>query len=96
MLPAIKNPLNNNVYFTLPAETDGTSPVQQALRRCWKLNTSALMYIVIAVTLLSVLVGVLVGVFAHNASLGIAATSGFAAILSSIAGVLVLRFRRCQ
>jgi predicted lysophospholipase L1 biosynthesis ABC-type transport system permease subunit len=96
MLPATLNPFKSHVSLTPLAEVDDTSPVQQALRRYWKLNTSALMYIVIAVTLLSVLVGVLVGVFAHNASLGIAATSGFAAILSSIAGILVLRFRRCK
>jgi hypothetical protein len=93
---AMTDPLASNICLTLLADTDGASPVQQALRRCWKLNTSVLLYMVIAVTLLSVLVGILVGVFTHNASLGIATTSGFAAILSSIAGILLLRFRRRQ
>jgi len=96
MTPATTNSLDSNVYLTSLATTDNTSPVQQTLRQCWKLNISALMYVVIAVTLLSVLVGILVGVFTHNASLGIATTSGFAAILSSIAGILLLRFRRRQ
>lgn len=96
MLPATTNLVKNPICFNPPIQGPGISPVQQAPRRYWTLSTLALMYIVIVVTILSILVGVLVGVFAHNASLGIAATSGFAAILSSIAGILVLRFRRRQ
>jgi hypothetical protein len=93
---AMTDPLASNICLTLLADTGGASPVQQALRRCWKLNNSVLLRMVIAVTLSSVLVGILVGVFTHSASLGIATTSGFAAILSSIAGILLLRFRRRQ
>jgi hypothetical protein len=96
MTPAMTNSRDNNVRLTLSARTDGASSLQQALRRCWTLNISALIYTVIAITLFSVLIGILVGVFAHNASLGIATTSGFAAILSSIAGILLLRLRRHQ
>ncbi|KAF7503716.1 hypothetical protein GJ744_003341 [Endocarpon pusillum] len=77
-----------------PTEMLHPSTKHYTSRRRWVLSTPVLVCIIILVTLLSIVVGVLVGVFTRNASLGIAATSAIAAILSSIAGTLILRSRR--
>ena len=45
------------------------------------------------VTLLSVVAGVLTGFLAHDASLGIAASGGLAAVLSCVEVLLMWQFR---
>ncbi len=93
ILPATTDLARKFGWLSRPTEGLNLSSAY-ASRRCCILNNFALVCIIILITLLSILVGVLVGVFAHSASLGIAATSAFAAILSSIAGALLLRSHR--
>jgi hypothetical protein len=45
------------------------------------------------VMLLSVVAGVLTGFLAHDASLGIAASGGLAAVLSCVEALLIWQFR---
>jgi len=45
------------------------------------------------VTLLSVVAGVLIGFLTHDASLGIAASGGLAAVLSCVEVLLIWQFR---
>jgi hypothetical protein len=51
------------------------------------------MYMISLITLLSMVVGVLTGFLAHDASLGIAASGGLAAVLSCIEVLLMWQFR---
>jgi hypothetical protein len=53
----------------------------------------ALVYMIGFVMLLSVVAGVVTGVVAHNASLGIAASGGLAAVLSCAEVLIVWPFR---
>lgn len=94
ILPVTTDLVRNFDWLNPPREMIHPSTTHYTSRRCWILNTPVLVCIIILITLLSIVVGVLVGVFTHNASLGIAATSAFAAVLSSIAGTLLLRSRR--
>jgi len=66
---------------------------QWALMLIWKHGRSAIVAMVAVVTLLSVLAGVLVGVLNHDASLGIAVSSGLAAVLSCLEVLVVWQFR---
>ena len=50
----------------------------------WEIDRAAIIYMVGFVILLSVVVGVLTGFFAQDASLGIAASSRLAAVLSCV------------
>jgi hypothetical protein len=70
-----------------------TSQTQHALMVGWKPDTSALIYFIISVSFLSILAGILVGVLAHNAALGITASASCAALLSCIEGILLWNFR---
>ena len=69
------------------------STPQKALLLGWERDTKAVAYMIGVVTLLSVLAGVLVGVLVHNASLGIAASSGLAAVLSCVEVLVIWQFR---
>lgn len=66
---------------------------QWALMLMWESDKTATVRMVAAVTLLSVLVGVLVGVLGHDASLGIAVSSGIAAVLSCLEMLVVWHYR---
>jgi len=69
------------------------STPQKALLLGWERDTKAVAHMIGVVTLLSVLVGVLVGVLVHDASLGIAASSGLAAVLSCVEVLVIWQFR---
>jgi hypothetical protein len=70
-----------------------SSAPQKALLLGWERDTKAVAHMIGVVTLLSVLTGVLVGVLVHDASLGIAASSGLAAFLSCAEVLVVWQFR---
>jgi hypothetical protein len=70
-----------------------TSTPQRALVVGWETDRAALVYMIGLVTLLSVVAGVLTGFLAHNASLGIAASGGLAAVLSCVEVLLMWQFR---
>jgi hypothetical protein len=70
-----------------------TSAPQRALVVGWETDRAALVCMIGFVTLLSVVAGVLVGFLAHDASLGIAASGGLAAVLSCVEVLLVWQFR---
>ena len=78
--------VRNNPAFEL-------STPQRALLLGWERDTKAVAYMVGVVTLFSVLTGVLVGVLVHDASLGIAASSGLAAFLSCVEVLVIWQFR---
>jgi hypothetical protein len=59
----------------------------------WEIDRAALVYMIGFVTLLSVVAGVLTGFLAHDASLGIAASGGLAAVLSCVEVLLISQFR---
>lgn len=69
------------------------STLQKALLLGWERDTTAVAYMIGVVALLSVLTGVLVGVLVHDASLGIAASSGLAAVLSCVEVLVIWQFR---
>lgn len=69
------------------------SAPQKALLLGWERDTTAVAHMIGVVTLLSVLAGVLVGVLVHDASLGIAASSGLAAVLSCVEVLVIWQFR---
>ena len=66
---------------------------QKALLLGWERDTTAMAHMIGVVALLSVLVGVLVGVLVHDASLGIAASSGLAALLFCVEVLVIWQFR---
>jgi hypothetical protein len=70
-----------------------SSTPQKALLLGWERDTTAVARMIGVVTLLSVLTGVLVGVLVHDASMGIAASSGLAAVLSCVEGLVIWQFR---
>jgi hypothetical protein len=70
-----------------------SSTPQKALLLGWEKDTKAVAHMIGIVTLLSVLAGVLVGVLVHNASLGIAASSGLAAVLSCVEVLVIWQLR---
>ena len=57
------------------------------------MDRAALGYLIGFITLLSVMAGVLIGFLAHDASLGIAASGGLAAVLSCVEVLLIWQFR---
>jgi hypothetical protein len=57
------------------------------------MDTTAVAHVIGVATLLSVLTGVLVGVLAHDASLGIAASNGLAAVLFCVEVFMIWQFR---
>jgi hypothetical protein len=59
----------------------------------WETDRAALVYMICFVTLLSVVAGVLTGFLAHNASLGLAASGGLAAVLSCVEVLLMWQLR---
>jgi hypothetical protein len=67
--------------------------VQQALLLGWERKSTALALMIGVVALLSVLAGVVVGVVVHSASLGIAACSGLAAVLSCVEVLVIWQLR---
>lgn len=69
------------------------SASQRALVVGWETDRAALVCMIGFVTLLSVLAGVLTGFLVHDASLGIAVSSGLAAVLSCVEVLLVWQFR---
>ena len=71
----------------------GPSTPQKALLLGWERDTTVVAHMIGVVVLLSVLAGVLVGVLLHDASLGIAASSGLAAFLSCVEVLVIWQFR---
>lgn len=69
------------------------SKPQKALLLGWERDTTAVAHMIGVVALLSVLAGVIVGVLLHNASLGIAASSGLATILSCVEVLVIWQLR---
>jgi hypothetical protein len=59
----------------------------------WETDRAAVVYMISFVMLLSVVAGVLTGFLAHDASLGIAASGGLAAVLSCVEVLLIWQFR---
>jgi hypothetical protein len=66
---------------------------QRALLLDWEYDKGSVIVMGLVVTLLSVMAGVVVGVIGHNASLGIAVSSGIAAVLSCLEVLVVWQFR---
>jgi hypothetical protein len=93
MLDSSTDFVRNHGRFKRAEAGPQTPQMQHALMIGWKPDTSALIYFVISVSFLSILAGILVGVLAHNAALGIAASAGCAALLSCIEGILLWHFR---
>lgn len=66
---------------------------QRALMLDWEYDKGSFICMGVVVTLLSVIAGIIVGVLGHNASLGIAVSSGMAAVLSCLEGLVLWQFR---
>jgi hypothetical protein len=73
-----------------PAEPEAP---QKALLLGWERDKTAVVFMIGGITLLSVLAGVLVGLLVHDASLGIGATSGLAAVLSCVEVLVIWQSR---
>jgi hypothetical protein len=73
--------------------TSGPLIPQNALLLGWERDRTAVARMIGVVTLLSVLAGILVGVLLHDASLGIAASSGLAAVLSCVEILVIWQLR---
>lgn len=69
------------------------STPQEALLLGWERDTTAVAHLISVVALFSVLAGVVVGVLVHSASLGMAASSGLAVILSCVEVLVIWQFR---
>jgi hypothetical protein len=66
---------------------------QRALMLDWEYDKGSVIFMGVVVTLLSVIAGVVVGVLNHDASLGIAVSSGMAAVLSCLEVLVLWQFR---
>lgn len=85
--------LSEHQHLVRSDPTSRPSTPQKAILLGWERDTAAVAYMIGIVTLFSVLAGVLVGVLAHNASLGIDASSGSAAVLSCVQALVIWQFR---
>ena len=78
--------------YTRRQDRSITSVPQRALVVGWETDRAAVVYMISFVMLLSVVAGVLTGFLAHDASLGIAASGGLAAVLSCVEVLLIWQF----
>lgn len=85
--------VSKNQHLVRIDPTSEPSTQQKALLLGWERDMRALARMIGVVALLSVLAGVLVGVLVHDASLGIAASSGLAAVLSCLQVLAIWQFR---
>jgi hypothetical protein len=82
-----------NQHLIRKDPASGPSIPQKALLLGWERDRTAVARMIGVVTLLSILAGILVGVLLHDASLGIAASSGLAAVLSCVEIFFFWQFR---
>jgi hypothetical protein len=85
--------LFDNPHLVRNDPAPGPSTTQKALLVGWERDTTGVALMIGLVALLSVLAGVVVGVLLHNASLGIAASSGLATILSCVDVLVIWQFQ---
>jgi hypothetical protein len=93
VLAASTDFVSTNKQYTRRQDRSISSAPQRALLVGWETDRAALVYMIGFVTLLSVMAGVLTGFLAHDASLGIAASGGLAAVLSCVEVLLMWQFR---
>jgi hypothetical protein len=93
VLAASADFVSTHKQYTRRQDWSIISAPQRALVVGWETDRTALVYMICFVTLLSVVAGVLTGFLAHDASLGIAASGGLAAVLSCVEVLLIWQFR---
>lgn len=82
-----------NRHFVRIDPTSGSLTPQKALLLGWERDTTAMLRTIVVVLLFSVFVGVLVGVVVHDATLGIAVSTGVAALLSCAELLVIWQLR---
>jgi len=85
--------LLDNQYLLRQDPVAGPLVPQKALLLGWERESKALALMIGMVAILSVLAGVIVGVVVRSASLGIAACSGLAAVLSCVEVLVIWQLR---
>ena len=81
-----------NNRFGSSTQVDPSAPCKAMVVR-WTTTRTHLIWLILLLSVLSLAVGVLVGKLVHSAELGVAVTSGVAAILSCVEVLMVWQFK---
>ena len=81
-----------NTWFAISTRVADPRLLPKAIVIIWKKTSNHLIWCFLLLSVLSLAIGVLVGKLAHSADLGVAVTSGVAAILSCVEVLMVMQF----
>jgi hypothetical protein len=80
-----------NHRFSYSTLVDSPFAAPRALVIGWKTTKNYLIWLILVLCLLSLAAGIFVGMLCHNAGLGVAVTSGVAAVLSAFEVLMLLQ-----